>query len=314
MTLPRWLEPLLDAEQMRATDEWAIETKARPVAGPDGARGGGARRRGLAPRARRPRRGRLRQGQQRRRRARRRAAAAPGRPRRSTSCSCGRASGCRATRRRCSSGCPGRRRSRSRRDALKGAHVIVDALLGTGFEGVPRKPADTVIAAINAAKARVVAADVPSGVNASTGQVEGEAVEAIATATFHRAKPGLWIAPGKQYAGDRRRDRHRHPARRPGEGRGRADQRRRAARDAAARRRLDEVLLGQRVHPRRRERADRRAVDGRAGRDARRRRLRDRRRAGKPRALVHGETAGGDDGRPARDRRRAVAARRSGPR
>ena len=57
--------------------------------------------------------------------------------------------------------------------------MIVDALLGTGFEGAPRKPADKVIAAINAAKARVIAADVPSGVNASTGEVEGEAVDAI---------------------------------------------------------------------------------------------------------------------------------------
>jgi ADP-dependent NAD(P)H-hydrate dehydratase / NAD(P)H-hydrate epimerase len=84
---------------------------------------------------------------------------------------------------------------------LKGVHVIVDALLGTGFGGAPRKPADKVIAAINAAKARVIAADVPSGVNASTGEVEGEAVEARATATFHRAKPGLWIHPGKRHAG-----------------------------------------------------------------------------------------------------------------
>jgi len=86
-------------------------------------------------------------------------------------------------------------------DRLKGAHVIVDAVLGTGFEGAPRQPVDKVIAAINAAKARVIAADVPSGVNASTGQVEGEAVEALATATFHRGKPGLWIAPGKRHSG-----------------------------------------------------------------------------------------------------------------
>jgi len=85
-------------------------------------------------------------------------------------------------------------------DRLKGAHVIVDAVLGTGFEGAPRQPVDKVIAAINAAKARVIAADVPSGVNASTGQVEGEAVAALATATFHRGKPGLWISPGKRHA------------------------------------------------------------------------------------------------------------------
>jgi NAD(P)H-hydrate epimerase len=47
-----------------------------------------------------------------------------------------------------------------------------------------------------------VACDVPSGVNASTGEVEGVAVRAHATVTFHAAKPGLWIAPGKAHAGE----------------------------------------------------------------------------------------------------------------
>ena len=75
--------------------------------------------------------------------------------------------------------------------------MIVDALLGTGFTGAPREPAERAITAINDARGRVVAADVPSGVNASTGEVEGVAVRAVATATFHRAKPGLWVAPGK---------------------------------------------------------------------------------------------------------------------
>jgi hydroxyethylthiazole kinase-like uncharacterized protein yjeF len=86
-------------------------------------------------------------------------------------------------------------------DRLVKAHAIVDAVLGTGFAGAPRDPADAVILAINAARARVIAADVPSGVNGSTGEVEGEAVRALATATFHQAKPGLWVAPGKQHAG-----------------------------------------------------------------------------------------------------------------
>jgi NAD(P)H-hydrate epimerase len=58
-----------------------------------------------------------------------------------------------------------------------------------------------VILAINSARARVIAADVPSGVNASTGEVQGSAVRALATATFHQAKPGLWISPGKEHAG-----------------------------------------------------------------------------------------------------------------
>jgi hydroxyethylthiazole kinase-like uncharacterized protein yjeF len=85
--------------------------------------------------------------------------------------------------------------------ALDGAELIVDALLGTGSTGAPRDPAGAVIEAANAARAPVVAADVPSGVDASTGEVAGAAVRAVATATFHRAKPGLWINPGKTHAG-----------------------------------------------------------------------------------------------------------------
>lgn len=84
---------------------------------------------------------------------------------------------------------------------LDKAHGIVDALLGTGFEGAPRDPLDKVIEAINAARAPAIAADVPSGVNASTGEIEGVAVHAAATVSFHRAKPGLWIHPGKAHAG-----------------------------------------------------------------------------------------------------------------
>jgi NAD(P)H-hydrate epimerase len=85
---------------------------------------------------------------------------------------------------------------------LDGAAVIVDALLGTGATGAPRDPAGSVIDAINAAAAPVVACDVPSGVDASTGEVAGAAVRAVATATFHGAKPGLWIRPGKAHAGE----------------------------------------------------------------------------------------------------------------
>jgi len=85
---------------------------------------------------------------------------------------------------------------------LAGAAVVVDALLGTGFSGEAREPAAGAIAAMNASPAPVVAADVPSGVDASTGAVAGEAVRAVATATFHQGKPGLWIAPGKQHAGE----------------------------------------------------------------------------------------------------------------
>ncbi len=84
---------------------------------------------------------------------------------------------------------------------LDGAAVVVDALLGTGFSGTPRPPLDEMIRAVNGCGAPVVAADMPSGVNGSTGEVLGEAVRAVATATFHAAKPGLWIHPGKAHAG-----------------------------------------------------------------------------------------------------------------
>jgi hydroxyethylthiazole kinase-like uncharacterized protein yjeF len=88
-------------------------------------------------------------------------------------------------------------------DRLHGARAIVDAVLGTGFTGAPREPASGAIEAINdAGVATVIACDVPSGVNGSTGEIEAAAVRAEATATFHAGKPGLWIAPGKAHAGE----------------------------------------------------------------------------------------------------------------
>ncbi len=88
-------------------------------------------------------------------------------------------------------------------EALEGARGIVDAIFGTGFSGEPREPAAGAIAAINrVADAVVVACDMPSGVNGSTGEVAGEAVRARATATFHASKPGLWISPGKDHSGE----------------------------------------------------------------------------------------------------------------
>ncbi|HZO36884.1 MAG TPA: NAD(P)H-hydrate dehydratase [Solirubrobacteraceae bacterium] len=87
-------------------------------------------------------------------------------------------------------------------ELLRDAAAIVDCVLGTGFSGVPRAAARAAIDAINAAPAAaVIAADVPSGVDASTGEVPVVAVRATATVTFAAAKPGLWIHPGKGHAG-----------------------------------------------------------------------------------------------------------------
>jgi NAD(P)H-hydrate epimerase len=84
---------------------------------------------------------------------------------------------------------------------LPPAAGYVDCLLGTGATGAPHGDVDAVIRALGASRAPVVAADVPSGVDANTGEVAGAAVRAAATATFALAKPGLWIAPGKAHAG-----------------------------------------------------------------------------------------------------------------
>jgi NAD(P)H-hydrate epimerase len=87
-------------------------------------------------------------------------------------------------------------------EAIAHAHVIVDALLGTGFSGAAHGAVAEAIAAIEAAPGLVLSVDMPSGVDASTGVVAGPAIKAAKTVTFHAAKPGLWIHPGKGHAGE----------------------------------------------------------------------------------------------------------------
>jgi NAD(P)H-hydrate epimerase len=79
--------------------------------------------------------------------------------------------------------------------------VIVDALLGIGLREAPREDVARMIERINAAGVPVVAVDVPSGVDASSGEVPGAAIRADATVTFGAAKLGLVIAPGRFHAG-----------------------------------------------------------------------------------------------------------------
>jgi ADP-dependent NAD(P)H-hydrate dehydratase / NAD(P)H-hydrate epimerase len=201
VSLPRWMEPLLDAAEMRATDAWAIEDKRVPSLDLMERAGEGLAR-VVAQRA----------------------------PAGRIAIVCGKGNnggdGLVAARLLRQAGrdvdvlavwpaqwmqgdaqeqarrLPGAEPASFEAGRLDRAHVIVDALLGTGSTGAPRDPAAGVIEAMNAAKAPVVAADLPSGVDASTGGVAGPAVRAVATATFHRAKPGLWVHPGKACAGD----------------------------------------------------------------------------------------------------------------
>jgi hydroxyethylthiazole kinase-like uncharacterized protein yjeF len=100
---------------------------------------------------------------------------------------------------------------------LEGSRAVVDAIFGTGFEGVPREPAAGAIRAINGCGVPVVACDIASGVDASSGEVEGEAVEADLTVTFHAAKLGQRIAPGKWHTGELRVAPIGIPAGAPGE-------------------------------------------------------------------------------------------------
>jgi NAD(P)H-hydrate epimerase len=87
---------------------------------------------------------------------------------------------------------------------LAGSGAIVDAIFGTGFAGEPREPALGAIEAIGACGAPVVACDVASGVDASSGEVAGAAVEAGLTVSFHAAKLGHRVAPGKWHTGELR--------------------------------------------------------------------------------------------------------------
>ena len=180
---------------------------------------------------------------------------------------------------------------------LEGAGAVVDAIFGTGFDGEPREPAAAAIEAINRCGAPVIACDIASGVDASTGEVAGVAVEASLTVCFHGAKVGHRVAPGKWHTGELRRRPDRDPRRRPG-GAGRRHDRAGGARARAPPRvGLDQVQLRQGRDRRRLARPDRRGPDVLAGGDPGRRRLRDRRRPGGPRAGLRAGPAGGDVGR-----------------
>jgi NAD(P)H-hydrate epimerase len=84
---------------------------------------------------------------------------------------------------------------------LDRADVVIDAIFGTGFRGVPEDHAAVAIDAIAATASPVVAVDIPSGVNGESGAIEGAAVDADVTVTFGAAKPGVVLLPGAANAG-----------------------------------------------------------------------------------------------------------------
>ena len=84
---------------------------------------------------------------------------------------------------------------------LADADLVVDGILGIGGSGGLRPPAAQAAACARAGDAVVVAVDLPSGVDADTGEVAGEALIADVTVTFGAVKPGLLLAPGRFHSG-----------------------------------------------------------------------------------------------------------------
>ncbi|MET8567330.1 NAD(P)H-hydrate dehydratase [Streptomyces sp. NPDC004783] len=84
---------------------------------------------------------------------------------------------------------------------IERADLVVDGIVGIGGRGGLRAEAVPLAAAAGRSRAAVVAVDLPSGVDADTGEVRGEAVRADLTVTFGTHKPGLLVDPAREYAG-----------------------------------------------------------------------------------------------------------------
>lgn len=82
------------------------------------------------------------------------------------------------------------------------ADLVIDGILGIGGRGGLRPEAAALVARVEASAAVLVAVDVPSGVDAASGEVAGPAVHADVTVTFGTCKPGLVVDPGAAHAGE----------------------------------------------------------------------------------------------------------------
>lgn len=85
--------------------------------------------------------------------------------------------------------------------AFARAGVLVDGILGTGARGAPRDPAASLIREMNGSGRPIVALDIPTGVDPTTGHVMGEAVTATATIMFGWPKRGALFQPGRGRCG-----------------------------------------------------------------------------------------------------------------
>jgi len=85
--------------------------------------------------------------------------------------------------------------------SLAWADIVVDAVFGVGLNRDIEEPFRSVIAAINKKAKKVVAVDIPSGLDGTTGKIYGVCVKAHATVTFSFAKKGFFKAQGPKYTG-----------------------------------------------------------------------------------------------------------------
>ncbi|UGA47298.1 NAD(P)H-hydrate dehydratase [Bradyrhizobium quebecense] len=85
--------------------------------------------------------------------------------------------------------------------ALGKPALIIDALFGAGLNRPVKGDPLEMIAAINANGTPVLAVDLPSGINGTSGAVMGAAVQATETVTFFRKKPAHLLLPGRMYSG-----------------------------------------------------------------------------------------------------------------
>jgi hydroxyethylthiazole kinase-like uncharacterized protein yjeF len=84
---------------------------------------------------------------------------------------------------------------------IERADLVVDGIVGIGGKGGLRPEAEVLAGVAARSRAAVVAVDLPSGIEADTGEVRGAAIRADLTVTFGTYKPGLLIDPGREYAG-----------------------------------------------------------------------------------------------------------------